>query len=257
MIAIKKPEKPPKILEARGKKKTQENSDEFAANKTNYENGTKKFKFDSGIYGDKTVKEALIKAQHDKCFLCESKISHIAYGDVEHFRPKGGTFQTADEKEMKVPGYYWLAYDWKNLFFACQICNQRNKKNLFPLENPDDRADSHESDLSKEKPLLINPETENPEEFISFRGEIAFSVEGNLRGETTIEVTGINRDELKEMRLTELKTLKIIYDIANLDPPIEESSRASELLEDRQKDFHAYSSAVRANVKNGFRFVLK
>ena len=62
--------------------------------------------------------------------------------------PKGGTRQTADEKEMKVPGYFWLAYAWQNLFLACQLCNQRFKKNLFPLENPDERAFS-EDELEK------------------------------------------------------------------------------------------------------------
>jgi uncharacterized protein (TIGR02646 family) len=256
MIPIKKSAKLPKILEDRGKKTTQENSDEFSANKADYENGAKKFKFDSGIYGSKSVKNALIKTQHGKCFLCESKITHISFGDVEHFRPKGGSRQTADEKEMKVPGYFWLAYDWQNLFLACQLCNQRFKKNLFPLENPDERAFS-EAELENEKPLFINPEIENPEEFISFRGEIAFSVDGNLRGETTIEETGINRDELKEMRLATLKKLKKIYVLANLNPKIPESEEALKFLEDCTAVSHEYASAVRANLENGFRFVLK
>ena len=92
----------------------------------------------------------MIKAQHGKCFLCESKITHISFGDVEHFRPKGGSRQTTDEKAMKVPGYFWLAYAWQNLFLACQLCNQRYKKNLFPLENPDERAFS-EAELEKKK----------------------------------------------------------------------------------------------------------
>lgn len=257
MISIKKPEKLPKILDDKGKKKTEENSKEFSAYKADYENGTKKFKFDSGIYGSKSVKNALIKAQHGKCFLCESKITHISYGDVEHFRPKGGSRQTADQKEMKVPGYYWLAYDWKNLFLACQLCNQRFKKNLFPLENPAERAVSHESDVIKEKPLFINPETENPEVFISFRGEIAFAVGANIRGETTIEATGINRDELKEMRLATLKKLKKIYVLANLNPRIPESEEALKYMEECRADSHEYASAVRANLENGFRFVLK
>ncbi len=256
MIPIKKPAKPPKILETRGRIKTQENADEFSANQPDYENGTKKFKFDSGIYGHKTVKETLIKAQHGKCFLCEADFTANAYGDVEHFRPKGGTFQTADEKKMKVPGYYWLAYDWKNLFFSCQICNQRHKKNFFPLEKPEDRAVSHDSDLSKEKPLLINPETEKPEDFISFRGEVPFAIDGNINGETTIEISGIGRTKLNEKRLEFLTVLKSLYEIANLKPPIPESFRASKLLELHQKDFKQYSSAVRANVKDGFQYIL-
>ena len=47
--------------------------------------------------------------------------------------------------------------------------------------------------MINENPLFINPETENPEDFISFRGEIPFAVDGNFRGKTTIESTGIDR----------------------------------------------------------------
>lgn len=253
MISIKKPKEPP-ILSGTGKTETDNLCLEFTNHKADYESGAAKFKFNSKIYGSKSVKNALIKAQHGKCFLCESKVTHIAYGDVEHFRPKGGSQQSADEKKLKVPGYYWLAYVWENLFFACQICNQRFKKNLFPLENPKDRATSHESDLKKEKTLLINPETENPENFISFRGEIPFAVDGNLRGKTTIEVTEINRSELNEMRLTKLKTLKMVYILATSNAP--ESEDAKKLLQKVQADSHEYASAVRANIKDGFRFVI-
>jgi hypothetical protein len=257
MISIKKPKEPPNILQERGKKEIDDLCLAFLKHQADYESGAMKFKFDSGIYGSKSVKNALIKAQHDKCFLCESKITHISYGDVEHFRPKGGSRQSVDEKDMKVPGYYWLAYIWENLFLACQICNQRFKKNLFPLENPKDRAISHENDLSKEKPVFINPETENPENFISFRGEIPFAVDGNIRGKITIEATGINRDELNEMRLATLKKLKMIYELANGNPQIPESIEAMNYLQECQSDFHEYAAAIRANMKDEFRFVLK
>lgn len=49
--------------------------------------------FDSGIYGNKEVKNKLIETQDGKCCFCESKIAHISYGDVEHFRPKAGWVQ--------------------------------------------------------------------------------------------------------------------------------------------------------------------
>jgi len=255
MISINKPEEPPKILSEKGKTEIDALCKEYELDKADYESGKKKFEFDSGIYGSKTVKNALIKAQHGKCFLCESKITHISYGDVEHFRPKGGSRQSNDE-EMKVPGYYWLAYVWENLFLACQICNQRFKKNLFPLENPKDRAVSHKSDLRKEKPLFINP-AGNPEEFISFRGEIPFAVDGNIYGKTTIEATGIDRVELNEMRLAVLKKLKMIYDLALLNPQIPESVEAMEYLQQCLSDFHEYAAAIRANLKDGFKYVMK
>lgn len=257
MISIKKPEEAPKILREKGKAEIEAMCEAYLKNKSDYESGKAKFEFKKSIYGGASVKNALIKAQNDKCFVCESKVSHISYGDVEHFRPKGGSFQSEDDEEMKVPGYYWLAYAWENLFLSCMLCNQRFKKNFFPLENPEDRAVSHESDLSKEKPLFINPETENPEDFISFRGEIPFAVDGNLRGKTTIKFLAIDRVELNEQRLSVLKKLKIIYEIATLNPPIPESAEAEKLLQESQSNSEEYAGAIRANIKDKFKFILE
>jgi len=59
---------------------------------------------------------------HGKCAYCESKITAIYNGDIEHFRPKG-KIQTANPSR---PGYFWLASEWKNLLLACPFCNQTN-----------------------------------------------------------------------------------------------------------------------------------
>lgn len=155
MIRIDKPSAP-KILRDRGAAATAENRESFDATPTQYKNGTKKFDFSSGIYGAKSVKNALLKAQHKKCCFCESKVAHVAYGDVEHFRPKGGFRQLPDDA-LGRPGYYWLAYEWENLYFSCQLCNQRYKKNLFPLKNPTQRARSHRGDVSREETEFIDP----------------------------------------------------------------------------------------------------
>ena len=161
----------------------------------------------TGVYGHKSVKEALIKAQHDKCFLCESKITHISHGDVEHFRPKAAYRQNASEK-LRTPGYYWLAYEWSNLFLACQICNQVFKKNLFPLSNPTARATSHKKKISREKPLFINPSVDDPKEFISFRCEVPFPLNNHPKAKTTIEGLGLKRPKLNERRLEHYERLK-------------------------------------------------
>ena len=114
------------------------------------------FEFNAGLYRSRSVKIALQKAQHDKCAICESKVTHIAYGDVEHFRPKAAYRQSTDGPLVR-PGYYWLAYDWSNLLFCCQLCNQRFKRNHFPLIDPSQRAKSHNDEIGNEQPLLINP----------------------------------------------------------------------------------------------------
>jgi uncharacterized protein (TIGR02646 family) len=175
MIRVAKPEQVPPILRGRGHRTTETDQQAFV-------NGERTFKFDSSIYGAKPVKNALIKAQHDKCAFCEAKVSHISHGDVEHYRPKGGVRQSASDP-LEQPGYFWLAYVWDNLFFACQLCNQRFKRNMFPLADPTRRARSHLDDLAAEEPLLIHPADDEPSTLIGFREEIAFPIDDHPRAD--------------------------------------------------------------------------
>ena len=256
MIRIKKPQKVPGILKNKGEK-------EKLAMCDAYENeGKRDFDFDRKIYGDKTVKEALILAQHDKCFLCESKITHIDYGDVEHFRPKKA-FQQTEKEKLNYPGYYWLAYDWTNLFLACTRCNQHYKKNLFPLANSKVRKEvSHLSDLSEEKPSLINPAKENPEKYISFRvdnlvGVVPFAIEDNAKGKATIKVAGLDRLKLCGRRFEHSKDLIALYIVASDSSLQPESNQAKVILQkriaDHIQDSAEYAGMFRAMVKTDFQ----
>ena len=133
VIKIEKPKQAPDILCKKGKNKRRKNSTLYTCNKVEFDSGKKKFKFDASIYGHKTVKEALIKAQNGKCCFCESKVTHIAYGDVEHFRPKAGYKQNKNDSLCR-PGYYWLAYDGKKNtggFYRTYEIAEALKKNNF------------------------------------------------------------------------------------------------------------------------------
>ena len=251
MIRIKKPRKIPEILKNKGKK------EKLKMCKAYENEGVTEFEFNQKIYADKTVKETLIKAQHDKCFLCESKITHIDYGDVEHFRPKKAYCQS-EEENLNRPGYFWLAYDWKNLFLACKLCNQRHKRNLFPLENPIERSVSPSSDLKKEKPLFINPAEENPEKYISFRideqiGVIPYPIEDNPKGSTTIKNAGLNRLKLCERRFEHSKDFITLFKLASMNLPQPESDQAKVILQkriaDHIKDSAEYAGMFRSLVK--------
>jgi uncharacterized protein (TIGR02646 family) len=164
------------------------------------------FKFDSSFYAAEDVKQALIKMQHGKCCLCESKITHVAYGDVEHFRPKKAVLE--DDGLLRRPGYYWLAYTWENLLLACEICNRREKRNVFPIEG--ERAKRPGDDLDQEQPLFIDPAgPDDPETLITFTDlGRAVAVDGNRRGQITIQKLGLNRDDLEEERRKRLQTLR-------------------------------------------------
>ena len=204
MIHIKKPPVGPAVLSD----PTRQGLTLTEKLKSDYEGGARDFKFDSAVYGHKTVKTMLLAAQSDKCAFCESKFKHIAYGDVEHFRPKGGWVQSEGD-DLAKPGYYWLAYAWSNLFASCTLCNQRFKRNFFPLSDPTKRALSHRDDVSAEPRLLVDPEQDDPEEQIRFRQEVAYPVDDNEYGQTTIRVLGLDREELDEVRRDRLVEVEL------------------------------------------------
>jgi hypothetical protein len=243
MIRVRKPDQAPRILRERGQRTTETNQQAFV-------NGERTFSFHSSIYGAKSVKSALIKGQHDKWAFCESKISHIAHGDVEHYRPKGGVRQD-DADRLEQPGCFWLAYAWENLFFACQLCNQRFKKNLFPLVDPTRRARSHLDDLTAEEPMLIHPAEEEPSTLIGFREEIAFPIDGNARARATIDLVGLNREALAELRFDHLAPFKELRRVLPLLPADSEEAREIRALFERAVVPAAqYSSMMRPLLGN-------
>ncbi len=243
MIRVRKPRQLPTVLRTKGRTQRQVLERTYSCDPSGYDSGTKSFTFDSGLYGHPSVKDTLRQAQHDKCAFCESKISHIAYGDVEHLRPKAGWRQT-EKGPLQRPGYYWLAYEWNNLFLACAICNQRFKENLFPLRTPARRARNHLQDVSQEEPLLLDPAVDDPESFISFRKEVPYAVGGNARGRATIKHLGLQRAALAERRRDHLEMLKALKVIAAQTGP--KAAQARSLLKRFKGEGEPYASMARA-----------
>ncbi len=138
------------------------------------------FKFSA--YSDSKVKQKLIELFNDKCAYCESRVSHVYSGDIEHFRPKGKIAEASIQK----PGYYWLAADWDNLLFSCRNCNQHlrhqiygskniktmGKMDQFPLSDESKRIRTHDNPngIKDEEPyrLIINPCIDKPEEHFQY-----------------------------------------------------------------------------------------
>ena len=250
MIRVHRPARVPRVLSTRGRAKRAEMEAAYDAAPAEYDARTLRFAFDSGIYGHRTVKEALVEAQHSKCCFCESKVGMD--GDVEHYRPKAG-FSQGTGRRIEGPGYYWLAYEWTNLLLACAICNQRFKRNLFPLGDPAARARSHRGDTSREAPLFIDPSATDPEEHIGFRREIPYPVDGSPRGAATIRALGLDREILNERRdeLKELEVLQKLVQIgpdaaANLGPLVEE---AREILARAVSDEGEFSAMARVALR--------
>jgi uncharacterized protein (TIGR02646 family) len=149
------------------------------------------------VYQSPQVRAQLLQDQHYTCAYCECP-TEGPYGDVEHFRPKASYRQSLGDKHY-TPGYYWLAYDWQNLLFACPICNRSFKNDLFPLIDPSQRNIAGR-DISQEQPLLLNPAVDDPAEHITYREEIAIPVEHNgtpdPRGRYTIDLFQFNKRPL-------------------------------------------------------------
>jgi len=83
---------------------------------------------------NKATKAQINQAQnkYGKCAYCESKITVVTYGAIEHFYPKSQ--------------YPDLTFTWKNLLLSCDKCNDANHKGTnFPLD-----------DITG-NPLLIDP----------------------------------------------------------------------------------------------------
>ena len=147
---------------------------------------------------DDKVKSFLHQSQYGKCCYCERKRDQKGESDVEHFRPKAKL-----KENPKHPGYWWLVYRWDNLLISCKKCNNR-KNTKFPLKDESKRAFFENDDLKKEEPILINPLTENPEDFIEYhipkdnKNPLMVKAIGKCgRGNSTInKLTGINDKEL-------------------------------------------------------------
>ena len=84
-------------------------------------------------YNHREIKNALVRMFHGKCAYCESLITVVTYGNIEHFHPKGN------------PSYIDKTFEWENFLLSCDICNNAQHKGThFPVD-----ANGH--------PLLINP----------------------------------------------------------------------------------------------------
>jgi uncharacterized protein (TIGR02646 family) len=241
MIRITNPP-PPQILLIEGKAETERN-------KRLYEEGNREFDIQNRLYGHKTVKESLKKAQHHKCCFCERKTE---LGDVEHFRPKNA-YQQKQGEPFSKPGYYWLAYEWDNLFFCCEKCNRSYKINLFPLVDESKRARSHLDDLNAEEPLFIHPEKENPEDYIEFIGIHPRAIKNNIRGETTIERTGIDRPFLDERRRDKYQACKILYQLIH-SPNVDSTTKNAlqKLLNEAIQNSAEFASMIRCAIRDRF-----
>ena len=205
MIKIERA-KQPYILERKGKEWTEKllsTSSEKEKRKTD----TK--------YKHLQVKETLVAMFHGKCAYCESKITHIDYGHIEHYRPKS-----------LFPS---LTFDWSNLLLACGICNGA-KGDRFP-------------EISDGGPIINPCDDDVDNHFEFFYDDIArlTSVIGRTtRGQITEQLLGLNRHDLRKYRSNQVRKIYALVRLARTD------SEAKDLLTEAIKDSAEYAAFARA-----------
>lgn len=200
------------------------------------------------IFNKKAIQEVWAKLKNwlldnvfdEKCAYCETKLDRASL-HAEHYRPKARV--TSAKSKVKVmddsgqtrdhPGYFWLAFHWKNLLPACEWCNTVNgKRNEFPIEKQeyvsvwreltqDERNALNERQIQsqgwpdlfylqpvdldkKEGRLLLHPYLDQPEKSLRFDafGQVISVGQGDdkTRGEKSIEAYNLNQEKIVAAR---------------------------------------------------------
>jgi len=166
------------------------------------------------FYRDPAVKAHLVAEAHGKCVYCESKITHVYFGDVEHLKPKA--LYRAEQLDID------------NLALACAQCNNA-KRDFWDPHTP-----------------LLNPYVDDPAEELVALGFIVARRPGRQRARITIEKLALNRPALVERRKERIELLENLADQYVLAP----EGSLKELLRDelcrQAADDSEYAMIVRA-----------
>lgn len=170
----------------------------------------------ASAYKATEVKELLRRETAEKCAYCESKISHIDYGDVEHLLPKS-----------KFPQ---LRYSYENLTYACSVCNTK-KGDFFDAQTP-----------------LLNPYEDKPEDHLMAVGPMILFIPASDRGLVTQKRLLLNRSNLVERRGERLENIATLVDqLARTKKPAIREVLLNELKEECEAS-EEYAFVVRAYV---------
>lgn len=118
----------------------------------------------------RAAEDALRVASQGKCWYCECRQDRSDM-PVDHFRPKNRVLEAAGH-----PGYWWLAFDWRNYRYSCTYCNSKRrgigggteggKQDHFPIIPPPPHARCETDPEDKAK--LLDPINDNDTKLLTF-----------------------------------------------------------------------------------------
>jgi uncharacterized protein (TIGR02646 family) len=204
--------------------------------------GPSQKRFDFSTKALSLVKKDLLAMSSGKCAYCESVLLSSSNGELDHFRPKGGA--RGLNNEYAPLHYWWLAYEWANLLIACQVCNSKHKRDLFPLEHESRRAAIGDKGpaLRHEGALLIDPVQEDPAEHLEFLPD-GTVLPRTKKGEATIRILGLNRIELQAQRKKAAADLGLMLEILLASVGVKGSPNAEAVIQ-RITALHAPNCSV-------------
>jgi uncharacterized protein (TIGR02646 family) len=165
--------------------------------------------------------EELRKRFNGKCAFCESKIEHISYPHIEHYRPKSR------------PEFERLTFDWNNWLLSCGRCNQ-SKWVHFP------QCGRH--------PCLLNPVDDDPARHLDFKRALIFGL--TRRGRQTIRLVGLERAPLSGERASWLSRIDALLLLATLGQSGEVKTESRQLLIWAMQEDAPYTAMTRSYLRD-------
>lgn len=197
------------------------------------------------------LKDLLMDCSEKKCWYCETKRRRDYY-TVDHFRPKSSV-----DENKEHSGYWWLAFEWRNLRFSCSYCNSgyrkdgvEGKKSSFPIVDETKRAAIGPNATAEidscidESPVLLDPTRPLDVQLLDYMpdGTVGSWYEsdenipipghryGHTRATASIRLLGLNGTTLVDERkllLNEIRRLVNLIDF-NLNRTTDDPALVSE-----------------------------
>ncbi|MDA1053750.1 MAG: AAA family ATPase [Planctomycetota bacterium] len=175
----------------------------------------KRSPFESQKTGSIAIESELRELFADKCAYCERQASVKRKVKLAKalFRPCSDAMNL--DGTTDPDHYWWLAYEWSNQYLVCSSCD-KYKINRFPVSG----TRSKPREVEPDRALLLDPCEDHPELYLRFHedGRVTgvrqthdASQEFD-RGEMTIELLSLNRNELLKSRQLAIRGMRAAWE---------------------------------------------